>query len=263
MWPDESTLAVASSGSPVARQRKYKRGSPEYSDGEDSKNREGVWYPISLAVFVLCMIAYAMWSASRPAGEKHHLIETTSTTRVRCETTAGEILIDVHHDWSPHGSRRFLDMVNSGFFDTRVALFRAVENFLCQTGIAGDPDVDKAWKKKGTIPDDPQWLKGPRPMKRGYLSFAGSGENSRTTEFFFAFKDLQLGSSPWEVPFGTLVQQSSFDTLDRFYVGYGDIPRFGGHAPNQGRIYKSGLSYLLPNFPNLDYIDRCEVVGSS
>lgn len=262
MWPDESTLAVSSSsGSPTARLRKGRKGPPSYSDVEESKSREGVWYPISLFVFVMCLICYAMWSASRPhEGESHHLIEESKTTRVKCETTAGKLLIDVHRDWAPHGSRRFLDMVNSGFFDTRVALFRAVENFLCQTGVAGDPMVHREWRKRGEIPDDEQWLKGPKPMKRGYLSFAGSGENSRVTEFFFAFTDLQLGASPWEVPFGTLVTQTSFDTLDRFYVGYGDVKRFGGNAPNQGRMYKDGLNYLLPNFPNLDYIEKCEVV---
>jgi len=180
---------------------------------------------------------------------------------VNCETTAGPITIAVHKAWSPRGAARFLDMVESGFFNTQVALFRAVRNFLCQTGISGDPAVHKLWVEKGKINDDPQWLdqsvRG--QMKRGYLSFAGGGTNSRSTEFFFAFRDIALGGSPWEVPFGTLVGDESFRTMDHWYTGYGDLAPFGGKAPDQGHMYKSGMSYLKKNYPEIDYITACNI----
>ena len=186
-----------------------------------------------------------------------------SAAQVVCETTTGPIVVDVYHDWAPHGAQRFLEMVTSGFFSTRIGLFRAVKNFLCQTGVAGDPAEHKRWRAKGTIPDDPQWLPmqtSKKNLKRGFVSFAGGGKNSRGTEFFFAFRDLQLGGSPWEVPFGTLVGDASFHAMDRWYAGYGDMPGFGGHAPNQGRIYQQGVSYLENEFPDLDYIERCDVI---
>mmetsp|Transcript_27662 Transcript_27662/g.95202 ORF Transcript_27662/g.95202 Transcript_27662/m.95202 type:complete len:89 (+) Transcript_27662:770-1036(+) len=78
------------------------------------------------------------------------------------------------------------------------------------------------------------------------------------TEFFFAFRDLRLGASPWEVPFATLVGAESFAAMDRWYVGYGDIKAYGGTAPAQGRMYSGGLAYLQA-WPDLDYIDHCEV----
>ena len=188
-----------------------------------------------------------------------------ASTRVRCETTAGPLDVDVFEGWAPLGARRWLDMVEEGFFSSRVGLFRAVKNFLCQTGVPGDPAVHKAWRARGRIKDDPQWLdmKGARrPLKRGYLAFAGSGPNSRTTEFFFAFRDLQLGGSPWEVPFGRLAGAHSFAAMDRFYAGYGDMKAFGGGAPAQGKIYNQGAAYLDAEFPELDFITSCAVAPS-
>lgn len=99
-------------------------------------------------------------------------------------------------------------------------------------------------------------------MKRGYLSFAGGGPNSRGTEFFFSFRDLALGRSPWEVPFGTIVGKESFETMDHWYTGYGDIKAFGGHAPSQAEMYRRGAEYLAKDFPELDYILECEVSAS-
>jgi len=58
--------------------------------------------------------------------------------------------------------------------------------------------VQAGWVDRGTIEDDPQWsdLDEEAPMKKGYLSFAGDGLDSRMTEFFFAFRDLALGQNP-------------------------------------------------------------------
>ena len=189
--------------------------------------------------------------------------ERGATTRLHCETTAGPLVIDIHANWAPLGSQRFLDMVNTGFFSSRVGLFRAVKNFLCQTGVPGDPAVHQQWRQKGRIKDDPQWLDltgQKQALKRGYLAFAGSGPDSRTTEFFFAFRDLKLGFQPWEVPFGELVGEASYAALDRFYAGYGDMRAFGGQAPAQGQIYRRGAAYLDEEFPLLDFMTSCEEV---
>jgi len=192
-------------------------------------------------------------------------LTTPVVSTVQCATTAGPIRIAVHQEWSPHGAERFLDMVRSGFFGTHVALFRAVRGFLCQTGIPGSPEVHKIWKQKGNIQDDPQWLdrSAARRMKRGYLSFAGGGANSRGTEFFFSFRDIDLGTSPWEVPFATLIGDESFQAMDHWYTGYGDLPAFGGAAPAQGKMYAEGLAYLQKDFPEIDYITGCNISSAS
>lgn len=58
-------------------------------------------------------------------------------TLVCCNTTKGTLNIEVHPSWAPLGAERFLHMVNSNFFSTRVGLFRALEGFLVQFGLAG------------------------------------------------------------------------------------------------------------------------------
>ena len=93
-------------------------------------------------------------------------------------------------------------------------------------------------------------------MRRGLLSFAGSGKSSRWGELFFTTADVSLGRSPWEVPVAELVGRESFNTLNRFHKGYGELQQFGGHAPQQTRIFREGASYL-DSFPALDYITGC------
>ena len=70
---------------------------------------------------------------------KPHLVRPPpgEVTIVCCETTKGVINIAVHLTWAPLGARRFLDMVESEFFHTKVPLFRALKNFLIQFGLAG------------------------------------------------------------------------------------------------------------------------------
>jgi len=73
-----------------------------------------------------------------------------------------------------------------------------------------------------------------------------------------------------QVPFGTLVGEHSFQTLDAFYTGYGEIGAFGGQAPDPIRISafsgeeeSSGEDYLFANFPELDYIQSCALTWQS
>jgi len=48
--------------------------------------------------------------------------------------------------------------VNTGFFSTQVGLFRALNGFLVQFGLPGDPAILKGYHKMGNLPDDPPWL---------------------------------------------------------------------------------------------------------
>jgi len=84
----------------------------------------------------------------------------------------------------------------------QIGLFRAVENFMVQFGLSGDPAVSEFWARRA-IPDDTQWMpKGPRRFRRGFISFAGGGEASRTTQLFIAYNNLGLGDAPHEVKRG-------------------------------------------------------------
>lgn len=118
--------------------------------------------------------------------------------RVKCMTTKGPLVIEVYRDWAPLGADRFLELVKDGFF-TDIAFFRCVRGFLTQFGISDDPSK-KHWHRK-EIKDDPNLGLG---IRKNYLSYAGGGPNTRSTQLFIAFEDLDfLGKEPWETPFGT------------------------------------------------------------
>jgi len=189
---------------------------------------------------------------------------------VCCETTKGVWNIAVHKTWAPVGAANFLHMVTSGFFTSKVGLFRSLKGFLIQFGLAGDPEVQKSFEesmlggKHGSLPDDPPWLplgptgreiNGVRRFQQGYFAYAGAGKNSRGTQLIVAFEpNLYLGGgSPWEVPFAQLVGDESFATLAKIYTGYGE-------APSQGKIRNRGKTYLETDFPLLDYVTSCRLV---
>lgn len=91
------------------------------------------------------------------------------------------------------------------------------------------------------------------------VAFAGSGDNSRTTQIFFALANhFSLGHSPWETALG-FVTPETMSTIDKVYTGYGDGAPWG-NGPSQGRINAEGNAYLRSEFPLLDYIHECHVV---
>ena len=64
-----------------------------------------------------------------------------------------------------------------------------------------------------------------------------------------------LGMSPWEVPFGELVGEHSYETLARLYTGYGE------DGPSQESLMTDqGLVDARRDFPQLDWITSCHVV---
>jgi len=77
---------------------------------------------------------------------------------VCCETTVGNLNIVTHHNWAPHGAKRFMDMVNTGYFNSQggVPMMRCLKGFICQFGLHSDPSISRQFSP--TIPDDPNWL---------------------------------------------------------------------------------------------------------
>ena len=64
-----------------------------------------------------------------------------------------------------------------------------------------------------------------------------------------------IGGSPWEVPFGQLFGEESFDSMSKIYTGYGE-------KPSQGKIMNLGKEYTMAEFPMMDYIEECSVSKS-
>lgn len=107
-----------------------------------------------------------------------------------------------------------------------------------------------------TIQDDPK-RDDLLPFREGMLSFAGSGPNSRTSQLFIAYDRAGgLGQSPWETPFGEVVE--GMDNIRNLYSGYGDMPPWG-KGPQQGPIRNRGSSYIEEDFSLLDKFETCTI----
>merc|ERR1719324_1617039 len=91
------------------------------------------------------------------------------------DNSTGNFTVEVHPDWAPRGAARFRELVDQRFFSD-VRFFRVVKHFIAQFGIAGDPVVASEWRS-AKLEDDTVAVSN----KRGYMSFATSGPNTRTT----------------------------------------------------------------------------------
>jgi peptidyl-prolyl cis-trans isomerase A (cyclophilin A) len=171
--------------------------------------------------------------------------------RVRFETTKGSFVVAVHPDWAPNGSERFSELVTNGYYDN-CKFFRAIDGFMVQFGINGDPALNKVWREK-RIQDDPN----KQSNTRGRLTFATAGPNSRTTQLFINFGDNSNLDRMGFSPIGEVVE--GMDVVDSLYKGYGEgAPR--GRGPEQGRIQEEGNTYLEAEFPKLDAIVKVSLV---
>ena len=176
------------------------------------------------------------------------------TARVLCRTTAGDLDIEVYAEWAPLGAARFLQLVKDRFY-TDIAMYRSQPNFLTQFGISDNPKLQHYHGM--TIQDDPNLH---IPIKTGYMSFAGGGPNTRSSQSFIAFASLDfLGKEPWETPYGRVLE-SSFGTLDKIYKGYPEIVPFS-NGPDQQRLFKEGNSYIRDNYPLTTFIQSCKIVA--
>jgi peptidyl-prolyl cis-trans isomerase A (cyclophilin A) len=171
--------------------------------------------------------------------------------KVKFTTSKGEFVVEVTRAWSPNGADRFYNLVRAGFYDG-VKFFRAINGFMVQFGINGDPAVSKAWKDTN-IADDPVR----ESNTRGQVTFATSGPNSRTTQVFVNFGDnARLDASGFS-PFGKVV--SGMEVVDSLYAGYGEgAPR--GAGPDQDRIEAEGNAYLDKQYPLLDAVKTARIV---
>ncbi len=174
-----------------------------------------------------------------------------ATYNVKFETTRGDILIKVTRNWAPNGADRFYNLVKIGYFDD-TAFFRVLPGFMAQFGINGNPEVNRIWKNS-QIPDDSV----KESNRRGYLTFATAGPDTRTTQLFINFADNSRLDGQGFAPIGKIVQGMS--VVDSIYSGYGEgAPQ--GKGPNQGFIQGGGNVYLKKFFPKVDYIKKASIV---
>ena len=160
------------------------------------------------------------------------------------------MVLDVTRDWSPNGADRFLELVEMGYY-TDVAFFRVIAGFMAQVGVHGDPAMNRKWKNNKIRDDSVE-----KSNTRGMASFATSGRDSRTTQFFISLDDNSNLDGMGFSPFGRVRDMAA---VDKLYAGYGEgAPK--GVGPSQQRIHNEGNAYLKKEFPRLDYIKSASVV---
>lgn len=168
-----------------------------------------------------------------------------ATFRAAFDTSAGPFVVLVHRDWAPKGADRFYNLVKYGFFDG-CRFFRVVPNFMVQFGINGDPQVQAPWRA-ANLTDDPRT----QSNRRGTISFANAGPNTRTTQVFINFVDNgRILDGQEFAPFGEVV--SGMDVVDKINAEYKELP-------DQSAIQRQGNAYLNRQFPKLDYVKKATI----
>lgn len=199
---------------------------------------------VRLPLFLLAVAASAGVAFAQAEADP----QAPDTYRVKLETTAGPVVIDVKRELAPIGADRFYRLVKEGYYDD-MRVFRVVDGFVAQFGMAGDPKVNAKWDN-ATINDDPVKTSN----KKGTVTFATSGPDSRTTQLFINLGDNAGLDRQGFSPFGSVTE--GMGSVEKFHSGYGE-------RPNQGRIGAQGNAYLDAQFPKLTKIETARVVSEN
>jgi len=173
------------------------------------------------------------------------------TYQVKFVTTRGDFTVTVHRGWAPIGADRFYNLVKHHFYDN-ASFFRVVPGFVVQFGLSAYPPVNASWKS-ANLQDDPVT----QSNKKGYLTFATAGPNTRTTQVFISLKDNARLDGMGFAPFG-VVDGTGMNVAEMLYDQYGD-----DNGPNQGQIETQGKPYLDKGWPKLDSIKTATLVGAA
>lgn len=177
-------------------------------------------------------------------------VQAPATYKVKFDTSKGPFVVEINRDWAPRGADRFYTLVKSGFYDD-VRFFRVISGFMVQFGINGNPNVMAQWREK-PVQDDPV----KQSNKRGYITFAMAGPNTRTSQVFINFVDNTNLDQMGFAPFGRVI--SGMDVVDKLNAEYGEgAPR--GRGPDQSRMQREGNAYLAASFPRLDYVKKATI----
>jgi peptidyl-prolyl cis-trans isomerase A (cyclophilin A) len=169
--------------------------------------------------------------------------------RAKFTTTKGDIVLEITRAWAPLGADRFYNLMRAGFF-TNVVFFRVIKSpqpFMAQFGISPRPEVARVWES-ARILDDP----AKQSNKRGRITFATAGPNTRTTQLFINFADNVFLDPQGFAPFGEVVE--GMDNVDKIYGGYPEL--------DQGRMQSEGRAYS-DRYPMLDKILSASILPAA
>jgi peptidyl-prolyl cis-trans isomerase A (cyclophilin A) len=202
---------------------------------------------LALLAAAIATPSFAQSKLANPAALNE---QAPPTYKARFDTSKGAFVIEVTRAWAPNGADRFYNLVKNGFYDN-VRFFRVLKDFMVQFGINGEPSLSARWRD-ARINDDPVRQNN----LRGFITFATSGPNSRTTQVFINFDDNNQLDAFGFAPFGRVI--SGMDVVDRLNNEYGEgAPN--GRGPEQGRIQAEGNAYLNKDFPRMDFVKKATI----
>jgi peptidyl-prolyl cis-trans isomerase A (cyclophilin A) len=203
-----------------------------------------------MKIRVLALLCAALLLAVAAPSSAQMNERAPATYKVRFDTSKGSFVVEVTREWAPNGADRFYNLVKNGFYDD-VRFFRVIKGFMVQFGISGDPATN-AKMREARIPDDPV----KQSNRRGYITYAMAGPNTRTSQVFINFQDNNGLDSQGFSPFGRVI--TGMNVVDALNGEYGEgAPR--GRGPDQGRVQSQGNAYLKAEFPNLDYVKKATI----
>jgi len=185
-----------------------------------------------------------------PAREEARKETVPEVYQVNLDTSKGPVVLEIHRAWAPVGASHFYTLVKTRFFD-EARFFRIVRNFVVQFGINGNPKTNRQWSTTN-LPDDPV----KEHNRKGTLTFATAGPNTRTTQLFINLKDNLALDRDGFAPIGKVI--TGMDIVESFYDSYGDMPP-KGQGPDPSQIETLGNEYLQNRFPRLDYIKKATI----
>ena len=169
--------------------------------------------------------------------------------RVKFATTKGDFVIEVTREWSPIGADRFYNLVDIGYFNN-IAFFRAIQGFMIQFGVHGDPSISKHWSESNIKDDQP----GKASNVPGFISFAKTGRpNSRSTQMFINLGNNSGLDRQGFTPFGKVIE--GLEVIGKLNTEYGE-----NQPSDQGMFVQKGNEWLLQKYPRLDLIKSAQFV---
>lgn len=174
------------------------------------------------------------------------------TTTIHCASTVGDFHIKLERSNSPKGVDRFIELVDDGYFSDML-LYRVLPGFLVQFGVAAMPAMTRKWTQGKRIEDEPNKVK----FRKGTVSFAGNGKDSRDCHVFVALEPngASLGGAPHEATLGHIVEPEVFEKVASNFqaAGYPDTGSLQGALVSKG-------NEAAAEYPKLDRIVTCSVL---
>ncbi len=165
-------------------------------------------------------------------------------------TTEGNFTLEANRNWSPAGVDRFYQLIRRRYF-TDVPVYRVVPAFVAQFGQLDS--LKKTGWESHPLPDEPVEIKN----TMGTLSYARSGKNTRSTQFY-----INLTDNPKLDTSGQTRGVTGFPVIGKVVSGMEVVLQFFPYQDTPRKSLPKGmeaLPYFKEQYPKMGIIRKVEV----